>query len=403
MPRKPLRHDRTTVLAAVFACSLVTLGGTVLRAATGGVGVTVVSITTPPTIVALSSPDADGTYSSPGSLSITVHFDQNVFVDTTGGTPVLVLESGGTAFYASGSGTNVLTFAYAIGGDDASDDLDAASATALELRGGTIANRGPTDADLTVPVFPDDGALASQKDLAIEPLDEEPEDDGESSSSAPTHPAPADNADVPPRPQAGPRTAVCPPAIAQDVYADIPADSWYESGVRFALCRRYLDETKDRFRPADAILRAEVAKLTNLANGTGTVVLRGIFGDVPSGEWYAIHMVRAAEEGWLRGDDDCFAREDAFCTARPADPITRAEAAAVLIRAFGYDVQAGTATFDDVPEDAWYAGIVATAERLCLLRGDEGTRSVRPDDPVNRAEFVTMLHRMAVPGPCTRN
>ena len=35
-------------------------------------------------------------------------------VNTTGGTPTLTLNDGGTATYVSGSGTNALTFSYTV-------------------------------------------------------------------------------------------------------------------------------------------------------------------------------------------------------------------------------------------------------------------------------------------------
>ena len=39
---------------------------------------------------------------------------ENVTVNTTGGTPKLALNDGGTATYVSGSGTNALTFSYTV-------------------------------------------------------------------------------------------------------------------------------------------------------------------------------------------------------------------------------------------------------------------------------------------------
>ena len=39
-----------------------------------------------------------------------------VTVNTTGGTPTLTLNDGGTATYTGGSGSNALTFSYTVGG-----------------------------------------------------------------------------------------------------------------------------------------------------------------------------------------------------------------------------------------------------------------------------------------------
>lgn len=46
--------------------------------------------------------------------------------------------------------------------------------------------------------------------------------------------------------------------------------------------------------------------------------------------------------------------------------------------------------FPDVREGSWYERYVVVGERLGILQADPFTRRIRPDDPVTRAEFVTM-------------
>jgi uncharacterized repeat protein (TIGR02059 family) len=105
------------------------------------------------------------------TLSITIEFDQAITVDTTGGTPSLLLETGildSTATYVSGSGSKTLTFAYTVQAGDASTDLNYASTTALALNGATVRNASNLDANLTLPTAADPHSLASQKDLLID-------------------------------------------------------------------------------------------------------------------------------------------------------------------------------------------------------------------------------------------
>lgn len=84
---------------------------------------------------------------------------------------------------------------------------------------------------------------------------------------------------------------------------------------------------------------------------------------------------------------------------RPGDPITRAEASAVLVRLRGYTAEqvaaAGNAPgrYPDVPLRYWAAGYVNLMDSLGVVRGyDDGT--FRPQDLVTRAEFLTMLIRL---------
>ena len=56
-----------------------------------------------------------------------------VTVNTTGGTPTLTLNDGGTATYSGGSGTTALTFSYTVG---AGQNIAALAATAVNLNGG---------------------------------------------------------------------------------------------------------------------------------------------------------------------------------------------------------------------------------------------------------------------------
>src|SRR6185295_3756665 len=64
---------------------------------------------TPATVTNVTSVTADGTYGAGANIIITVAFSKAVNVT---GTPLLSLNSAGTASYTSGSGTATLTFTY---------------------------------------------------------------------------------------------------------------------------------------------------------------------------------------------------------------------------------------------------------------------------------------------------
>lgn len=115
------------------------------------------------TTISVSSPASDGTYGIGASIPITVQFDQPVTVDTRAGTPQLALNSGGRAFYMSGTGTSTLTFNYIVSAGENSADLDYASTTALSLNGATI-----SQATLTLPAPGSAGSLGANKALVID-------------------------------------------------------------------------------------------------------------------------------------------------------------------------------------------------------------------------------------------
>lgn len=124
---------------------------------------------TAPTVTNVTSSTADGTYGSGSTVSIQVTFSKAVNVT---GTPQLTLETGtsdAVLNYASGDGTNTLTFNYTVRSGDSSSDLDYTSTSALALNGGTI--KGSTfgnDATLTLASPGAAGSLGANKALVID-------------------------------------------------------------------------------------------------------------------------------------------------------------------------------------------------------------------------------------------
>ncbi|MHB8928402.1 MAG: invasin domain 3-containing protein [Bacillota bacterium] len=83
-------------------------------------------------------------------------------------------------------------------------------------------------------------------------------------------------------------------------------------------------------------------------------------------------------------------------TFRPGNPITRAEVAAVLIRALGLEAQAqaqaGPSGFSDAPQGYWATGYIKLASERGLVEGFAGR--FRPQANVTYAEIATMLVRL---------
>jgi hypothetical protein len=87
---------------------------------------------------------------------------------------------------------------------------------------------------------------------------------------------------------------------------------------------------------------------------------------------------------------------------RPGDPVTRAEFAAMLVRALGLSDKAGASgdagLYTDVSGADWHFGAVMKATEYGLVNGlDDG--SFRPDDLITREQAMAMMHRaMAIAG-----
>lgn len=175
-------------------------------------------------------------------------------------------------------------------------------------------------------------------------------------------------------------------------YSDVPAGAWYGEAVEAFTDAGYLDGSQPRFRGGDLANRAEFIKLIVELNGgiLSTPPAVPSFDDVAPGAWYYGYMEEAGKEGWVKGDGNCYGSHP--CRARPSQNINRAEAAALIVRAFGLESSGDAPQFVDNPSGQWFTDLIQTAADACVLQGNGGR--VRPNDSMNRAEMVTMLYRV---------
>ncbi|MEN0107399.1 MAG: hypothetical protein AAGC84_13350, partial [Pseudomonas sp.] len=123
-----------------------------------------------PTITSVSSTPS-GSYGVGQTVLVSVTFDQTVDVDTTGGLPTLVLETGAidrSATYVAGSGSNTLTFSYTVQAGDTSGDLDYQSTSALALNGASIRSASLDNAVLTLAAPGTAGSLGANAAIIID-------------------------------------------------------------------------------------------------------------------------------------------------------------------------------------------------------------------------------------------
>jgi hypothetical protein len=104
-----------------------------------------------PTVSSVSVP-SNGTYKASDSLDFTVNYNENITVNTSGGTPRLALSIGSVnryASYVSGSGNSALVFSYTVQSGDSDTNGIVLSAT-LDTNGGTLQDSAGNSANTTL-------------------------------------------------------------------------------------------------------------------------------------------------------------------------------------------------------------------------------------------------------------
>ncbi|GBF34583.1 hypothetical protein DCCM_3702 [Desulfocucumis palustris] len=110
------------------------------------------------------------------------------------------------------------------------------------------------------------------------------------------------------------------------------------------------------------------------------------FSDVPQQHWAAGTIKTMVEKELLSGYPDG--------TFRPEKQVSRAEFAAILIKAAGINTQAADkSSFADVAEGSWYLPTVETAKKFFNTDTSPGGLKFRPEEPVLREEAAAALSR----------
>ncbi|MBE6687758.1 MAG: S-layer homology domain-containing protein [Ruminococcaceae bacterium] len=112
------------------------------------------------------------------------------------------------------------------------------------------------------------------------------------------------------------------------------------------------------------------------------VAIKLRYPDMPN-DWSTDALVKAVQNGLLNGSDGHIL---------PNDPLTRAQLATILVRAFGATVSADLLGFTDISTDAWYYDYMAKSVAMGIFRGD-GSGKIRPDDSITRQEAFTVISR----------
>lgn len=161
---------------------------------------------------------------------------------------------------------------------------------------------------------------------------------------------------------------------------------WGQASVeRWAGYGVFNGDDAGNFNPDKQMTRAEFA--TMLANMMGyTAKADKSFGDVASDAWYADAILKLAAAGVMLGDNNG--------NANPNKPISRAEAAVMMCRAFNIQPSNASLNFADSANVAdWARGSMAALAEKGMMNG-VGNNQLAPLSNITRASVAKLVDNM---------
>ncbi len=169
-------------------------------------------------------------------------------------------------------------------------------------------------------------------------------------------------------------------------FADVPAGSYFEQAVRWAVENGVTTGMTDTlFAPNAGCTRAQA--VTFLWRAAGSPEPKSVllpFADVPAGSYYAKAVAWAVENGITKGVSGTLFAPDATCT--------RAQIVTFLWRAQQSPASGGANPFVDVRADAYYYDAVLWAAKEGVTSGT-GSVTFSPDVTCTRGQIVTLIYR----------
>lgn len=177
-------------------------------------------------------------------------------------------------------------------------------------------------------------------------------------------------------------------AIPAAALTDVPADFWAKEDIERCIALKYFyPESDGSFGVGEEMSRAEfTVVLCRFFGWKPTSPARAVYEDVSEKEWYAGAVETAYHQGAITSQDGSF---------RPDDPITRSEAASMLVRALGYGSIAGLIQDMSLPFQDVHAnnGYIFMAYGLGLMDGTSVT-AFSPNAHITREQAAAIVMRL---------
>jgi len=128
-------------------------------------------------------------------------------------------------------------------------------------------------------------------------------------------------------------------------FKDVKSDAWYQNDLQTLANMKVISGYEDgRFMPNKSVTRAEFVSMLARLQGIDKAKAQASFSDLKDAAWAKNAISIALEKGWVSGYKDN--------TFRPNQAVSRAEAAAILAKAYKLE-KSGDKTFADVPQNHW--------------------------------------------------
>lgn len=176
-------------------------------------------------------------------------------------------------------------------------------------------------------------------------------------------------------------------------FQDVSPDSWYGNAVNELRDNGALAGINDFFRPSDLATRGElISMFVKLTNMPAYYPAQPSFVDVSRNSPDYPYIEAAANAHWIHGDGNCYGKRG--CTVRPNDPLNKAEAVAMLVRLYALPENDKAPEFADNPNEMlWYYEAVQTAGDNCVLVADDSFGTVDPQSTITRGELAVLFDR----------
>lgn len=177
--------------------------------------------------------------------------------------------------------------------------------------------------------------------------------------------------------------------VAADTFSDIPDNHWAKDHIKYLSDNNLVNGVKDNtYNPNANITRAQFTTMINKALGLSdqTEVIDLEFEDVHIDDWYYEDVARAVEAGFVSGHSDN--------TFAPEDPVTREQAATIVVRAFDLGSASKKISFLDRSKiSSWARSFVdVTSEQGYIVGFPDG--NFKPELNITRAQSATIVYRL---------
>ena len=174
-------------------------------------------------------------------------------------------------------------------------------------------------------------------------------------------------------------------------FTDVPQGTYYEDAVDWAVENDITSGTSGtEFSPDETCTRAQAVTFLWRANGQPDAAGNTPFTDVATSSYYNDAVQWAVANGITSGTSPN--------TFEPDAPVTRAQVMTFLYRNADSPSTRDSASFADVPTDAYYRDAVRWAVTQGITAGTSAT-AFSPDESCTRAQIVTFLYRSSDDSP----